>query len=430
MSDRDTRVLDQGGDPVGFAEVAPDEPVLLVGSKEAFESCGVARRLEERGWPWAHADDADRARWLASIQRIALVVATGEVATVRPVILAVRSATRAPVAVLGAFGSQGVIHVLADGADAVIDPAGDPEEVFARITAVLRRADVGWEPGVRYLRAGDLRVDLWAKQCQVNGRPVRLSPTEYELLVFFMTHPLVVLPIHMIVRRVWGWLPSDGTNALRIVVNRLRRKLDDDPDRSQYIGSIRGTGYRFVRNVREIGDDTEAHEDASGEIARLRSVAALAADLQGAAGAADVAARFLAVLDANGYADAMALFEVAGDRMVLVAERNNTEGWRASVAGGVPLRPTDAAAYSVLTGDVVAVSDIAAATHFSPTAERLAADGYGSCLFMPVLSQGRVWGHLGLARRNRQPFDAGSMVYLRAACAVLGLALTAGQGQG
>ena len=137
-------------------------------------------------------------------------------------------------------------------------------------------------PGVRYLGADGLRIDLWAQECDLHGRPLHLSPTEYALLTFLMTHPQQALPAHTIVRRVWGWLPSDGKNTLRIFVNRLRRKLDDDPREPRYIASVRGTGYRFIGNVSETGDEAETTmERADVALRLLQSIELLATTLAG-----------------------------------------------------------------------------------------------------------------------------------------------------
>ena len=76
-----------------------------------------------------------------------------------------------------------------------------------------------------------------------------------------MTHPQTALTSDTIVRQVWGWYTSDGKNALRIFVNRLRRKLGDDSRDPEFVASVRGTGYRFIRNVTQLGDDAEPLAD-------------------------------------------------------------------------------------------------------------------------------------------------------------------------
>jgi DNA-binding response OmpR family regulator len=423
-------LMEPVGRPVTPAELlrdpTPSQPALLVGPLDAWEGSGVTPWLDRHGWSWTRAVDADRARWLASIQRMSLLLVSGSDAEVWRIVEATRPVTMAPNIVLGDPPPPGVVALVGAGVDAVVDPASGVEEVFARVTALLRRSDNGWEPGVRYLLAGGLRVDLVAQQCSLDERPLHLSPTEYSLLTFLMTHQSQALSTHVIVRRVWGWLPSDGKNALRIFVNRLRRKLADDPRRPVYIASVRGTGYRFIRNVTEMGDEAEPVFEAPDVAPLLASIEELAVALQPCPSAPAAAEQLLASLDATGYADAMAVFRVDGDRMRLVAERNMPAAWRARVEVGVPLKPTFASAQSVLSREAVQFGDIKlAGEHFSATAERLRCGGYHACLFLPIISGDQAWGHLGLARRARQPFDPTGTSYLRAMCAVFTLATAA-----
>ena len=267
-------LLDAPSRPVTPAElireVVPDQPVILVGPSATWEAFGVTAWLEERGWSWTHAADAERARWLTAIQKVSLVLVAGDERTVWTIVEAIRPVTMAPLVVLARPAPAGVVSLVGAGVDAVVDPTCGAEEVFARVVALLRRSDHGWVPGIRYLAADGLRVDLLAQECDLDGRRLHLSPTEYALLTFLMTHPQQALPVHTIVRRVWGWLPSDGKNTLRIFVNRLRRKLDDDPREPRYIASVRGTGYRFAHNVAEIGDEAETAMERSDDTRRLR----------------------------------------------------------------------------------------------------------------------------------------------------------------
>jgi len=424
-------LLEPVGRPVTPAELlrapAPNQPVLLVGPADRWEAAGVTPWLDGHGWSWTTAVEAERARWLASIQRMSLVLVAGSEADVWRIVGATRPVTMAPIIVLGDPPPPSVIALVGAGVDAVVDPACGVEEIFARVTALLRRSDNGWEPGVRYLLAGGLRVDLVAQQCHLDGRPLHLSPTEYALLTFLMTHPLQALSIHVIVRRVWGWLPSDGKNALRIFVNRLRRKLEDDPRHPVYIASVRGTGYRFVRNVTEMGHEAEPAPEGAEAAPLLASIEQLAVTLQRCASGVDAAEQLLAALNATGYADAMAVFRVDGDSMRLVAQRDLPPAWLSRVEAGVPLHPSFASAQSVLSREPVQFGDIKLlGQHFPATAERLTCGGYHACLFLPIISGDHVWGHLGLARRARQPFDPIGTSYLRAMCAVFALSVVGG----
>ena len=422
-------LLDAPSRPVTPAElireVVPDQPVILVGPSATWEAFGVTAWLEERGWSWTHAADAERARWLTAIQKVSLVLVAGDERTVWRIVEAIRPVTMAPLVVLARPAPAAVISLVGVGVDAVVDPTCGAEEVFARVVALLRRSDHGWVPGVRYLGSDGLRIDLWAQECDLHGQPLHLSPTEYALLTFLMTHPQQALPAHTIVRRVWGWLPSDGKNTLRIFVNRLRRKLDDDPRKPRYIASVRGTGYRFVGNVSEMGDEAETTmERADVALLLLQSLELLATTLAGCDTVEECSDHLLDALDATGYADAMSVFQLKGARLRLVTTRNTPAEWVASVSDGVPLSPGFASAASVLSGEVVHFGDIGhMSRQFADTAKRVASGGYRACLFVPIVGEVSVWGHVGFVRKARQPFDPTGTAYLRAACEVFGLAL-------
>lgn len=420
-------VGDAPGRPVSPAElvreVVPDQPVLLAGPAAVWDGNGLRAWLDERGWSWTHAPDDERGRWLASIQKVALVLVTGDEKSVWAIVEAVRPVTMAPLVVLAAPPPDGVVSLVGAGVDAVIDPAAGADEVFARVTALLRRSDYGWDPGVRHLRAGSLRVDLWTQECDLDSEPLHLSPTEYALLTFLMTHPQQALPAHTIVRRVWGWFPSDGKNTLRIFVNRLRRKLGDEPRDPRYIASIRGTGYKFVMGVAALGDDADAVGERVDVGPLLQSVEELAVALGRCRDISEAGEKLLELLEASAYADAMALFRVVGEHMELLSVRNMPKKWLVSVEGGVPLDPDFASAETVLSGEPVQLGDIAQMSErFAATAQRLTGTGYRACLFLPIVRDGVMWGHLGLVRKARQPFDPIGTSYLRAAAAVFALA--------
>ena len=404
--------------------VTPDRPVLLAGPEVLWTDSGILAWLDAAGWSWAIAAEPERASWLSSIQKQSLVLVGGSDADVWPMVEAIRPATMAPLVVVGAPKPDAVVTLLGHGVDAVVDPACGLDDVFARVVALLRRSDQGWGPGTRYLRAGALRVDLWSQECFLGDEALQLSPTEYALLTFLMTHPQQALASSTIVRRVWGWFTADGKNALRIFVNRLRRKLHDDPREPTYIASVRGTGYRFIRNVTELGDEAEAPASQTDVATLLQSVEDLAIGLHGCADVETAAELFLDALDATGYADGMAVFRLDSKKMYLVASRHMAPEWTASVEGGVPLKPTYASAQSVLIREPVQFGDIREmAKHFSSTAAQLAGAGYRACLFLPVLRGDDVWGHLGLVRRSVQPFDPTGTSYVRAACAVFALGI-------
>ena len=406
-------------------ESAPSQPVLLVGPRAAFDRAGVTAWLEQYSWPSVWAGDVDRAKWLACIQRISMVVvAVGETATVWPLIEAIRPVTNSPLVVLADPPAPAVIALVAAGVDAVISPSGGPDEVFARAVALLRRVEDSWKPGVRYLVTDGLRVDLRSQVCESRGRVLHLSPTEYALLTFLMSHPGQALTTHTIVRKVWEWPAADGRNALRIFVNRLRRKLGDDPHNPSYIESVRGTGYRFVGNVAEIGDSCQAAADGPAIAPLLDALEKLATGLVCCQTVETATEHLLTCLDETGYTDAMAVFRVQGKTMQLVGQRHMPVRWLDEVSAGVPLRHSYASAHSVLSGETVIFADIAGAgKRFPSTARYSTHSEYHARMFIPLFHGDQVWGHIGLVRRARQSFDFTSTSFFRSATATFALAL-------
>jgi len=141
-------------------------------------------------------------------------------------------------------GERDKVRALDAGADDyVVKPFG-MEELLARIRAVLRRqaAIPGGEP---VIRAGDLEVDLAQRQVTAGGRPVSLTPTEYEVLRYLALNAGKPVTHTTLLRQVWGEYAVGDRYNTRYVVGQLRRKLGDDPSRPRYIVSEPGVGYRL-----------------------------------------------------------------------------------------------------------------------------------------------------------------------------------------
>ena len=129
--------------------------------------------------------------------------------------------------------------------DYIVKPFG-VQELMARIRAVLRRqaAIAEGEPVIR-AGGGELEVDLARRRVQAAGRPVHLTPTEYELLRCLAIHAGKPVTHRMLLRQVWGEHAVGDTYNTRYVVAQIRRKLGDDPARPRYIVNELGIGYRL-----------------------------------------------------------------------------------------------------------------------------------------------------------------------------------------
>ncbi len=397
--------------------------MLLVGRTNWWEEHGLDEAMRVAEWPFITADAGPRARWLASIRRVSLVVVGGDQEFRWQVVDAIRDLTDVPLVVL-ADDADEVVTLVTAGVDAVCPVTEPSDTTLARLSAVFRRADRRRDPGIRYLRALDLQVDLWTRSCSIGGEALALSPTEYDLLTFLMSRPSVTLPTWTIVRRVWDPAPSDGRNALRIIVNRVRRKLDDSASDPRYISSVRGSGYRFLANVTEEADALTEHSLHVDTAPLLNSFGELAARLGVSPDDREAAAHLVALVDAAGVADGLAVFRAERRRMQLLAAARMPDGWLQRVADGVPLDPSFASAQSVLSGEVVQFADVRSVEgKFRSTADSIAGDGFRACHFVPIEVGGVVWGHLGVVRRSESPLDAVTMAYLHSLCAVFGLHL-------
>jgi two-component system KDP operon response regulator KdpE len=137
------------------------------------------------------------------------------------------------------------IQALDAGADGYVTKPFDVNELLARIRAALRRAPVSAFGETRVLRSQDLEVNFRDRQVKANGRVSRLTPTELDLLHYFVTHPNEVLPHDKILKAVWG--PDYGSEVeyLRVFVNQLRKKIEPDLAKARYILTEPWRGYRF-----------------------------------------------------------------------------------------------------------------------------------------------------------------------------------------
>ena len=141
-------------------------------------------------------------------------------------------------------GEKDKVRALDLGADDYLVKPFGIEELSARIRAVLRR-QAAIDDGRPVIQARDLEVDLAHRRVTVNGRPVHLTPTEYELLRQLAIHAGKPVTHTMLLREVWGEYAIGDRYNSRYVVAQLRKKLGDDPARPRHITTEPGVGYRL-----------------------------------------------------------------------------------------------------------------------------------------------------------------------------------------
>jgi two-component system KDP operon response regulator KdpE len=158
----------------------------------------------------------------------------------------IRELSQVPIIMLTARAEeQAKVRGLQLGADDYITkPFGFPE-LLARVQAVLRRAGMS-RPAPEVYREGELVLDLSAHRASLNGEDLKLTPTEYRLLTYFMQHSGQLLSHRQLLQGVWGSAYADELDSLRIYIRSLRRKLETGSVR--YIETEHGLGYRFHRS--------------------------------------------------------------------------------------------------------------------------------------------------------------------------------------
>jgi two-component system KDP operon response regulator KdpE len=155
-----------------------------------------------------------------------------------------RQWTQIPIIILSVRGSESdKIAALDAGADDYLPKPFGVGELLARLRAALRRA--AQKANEPVFTSGNLKVDLVRRLVTVSGQEVQLTPTEYGLLRALVTHAGKVLTHRHLLREVWGAEYGEEFHMLHVNISNLRRKIEPDPARPQFIITEPGVGYRL-----------------------------------------------------------------------------------------------------------------------------------------------------------------------------------------
>jgi two-component system OmpR family response regulator len=150
---------------------------------------------------------------------------------------------RTPVIMLSALGDVDArICGLRAGGDDYLTKPFDPDELIARLEAMLRRGTKSIDFQETKLRVGSLEIDLLARSVKREGQEIELQPTEYRVLEFMTRHAGRTITRSMLFEAIWGYHFNPGTNLINVHIARLRKKIERDGE-PPLIQTVRGSGY-------------------------------------------------------------------------------------------------------------------------------------------------------------------------------------------
>ena len=219
--------------------VVEDEPQIAALVRDYLEHAGFAVLL---------AADGEAGLSLARTRRPDAVVLDLGLPVVDglDVVRTLRRDSSVPIVILTARGDEtDRVTGLELGADDYVVKPFSPKELVARVRAVLRRVEAAARPAER-LVAGDLELDLARRRVTVGGRPVHLTPTEFELLATLAREPGRVFTRGQLLDAIHGFSLESYERAIDGHVKNLRRKLEADPSATRHVRTVHGVGYALV----------------------------------------------------------------------------------------------------------------------------------------------------------------------------------------
>jgi two-component system response regulator MtrA len=155
---------------------------------------------------------------------------------------AIRAESGVPIVMLTAKSDTvDIVLGLESGADDYVVKPFKPKELVARIRARVRRTET--EPAEQ-LSIGDVTIDVPAHQVQRDGQQIALTPLEFDLLVALARKPRQVFTREVLLEQVWGYRHAADTRLVNVHVQRLRSKVERDPEHPEVVLTVRGVGYK------------------------------------------------------------------------------------------------------------------------------------------------------------------------------------------
>ena len=223
--------------------------VLVVDDEQPLRDF-IRKNLEARGFTVHAAANGLEALAVFNTQPLDLIILDVMMPTMDGLETArrIRQSSLVPIVILTALSEEkDKVAALDLGADDYLTKPFGVEELLARVRAVLRRAKPQTAPlSASTLHAGDIILDPAAHIASRNGEPLKLTPTEFDLLHYLMRNTGKVITHRELLQRVWGAEYGDEAEYLRVYIRRLRQKIEADPLNPRHLLTEHGVGYRFL----------------------------------------------------------------------------------------------------------------------------------------------------------------------------------------
>jgi len=227
--------------------------ILLIGDEPNILRT-LRRNLVSRGYEVMIAFDDSEAYEMAAKTQLDLFVLNLDFTIINvdglEVCANLRKISQAPIIVLSSMGEEKIkIQSLDIGADDFLVMPASMEEFLARVRSALRRwleFKSGEIKANHLIMFRELFIDTNARQVSKHGEQVRLTPTEYDLMVYLVRQSDKVITHRELLKAIWGNEYGEEREYLRVFISQLRRKIEDDPLSPTYILTVPGVGYRFA----------------------------------------------------------------------------------------------------------------------------------------------------------------------------------------
>jgi len=158
----------------------------------------------------------------------------------------IRAVSSVPIIILSVDASQRTkVQALDAGADDYVTKPFAADELLARIRAVARRTRVAEQEVITEFHAGDLRIDIAERRVHAADRVIRLTPKEFDLLVYLARRANRIVEHGELLEAIWGQGSRDHHEYLRVFIGQLRKKVEPEPWAPRYILTEPWVGYRF-----------------------------------------------------------------------------------------------------------------------------------------------------------------------------------------